>query len=62
MLHCLVFKEQLLSFEALASSDFYILSHFVQAVKKFLFLFFSPMRPAPAASVQGALRGCRISQ
>ncbi|MGO5131458.1 hypothetical protein, partial [Mitsuokella jalaludinii] len=55
-------KNNLLSFEALASSDFIILSHFSQAVKNFFISFFNPMCPAPPVSVQGVPCGCRISQ
>ena len=53
MLHCLVFKEQLCLSKRFASSDFYILSHRVELVKKFFLSFFKFFRLLQSLANQG---------
>ena len=66
MIHVALFSFQrtTLSFEALASSDSFIVPHLVPLVKKFLFLFSSVPRrfPLTRLSFQTLVRGGRISQ
>ena len=53
MLHCLVFKEQLCLSKHFASSNFYILSHRAELVKKFFLSFFKFFRLLQSLANQG---------